>query len=139
MIASTSASDSPDLGWSAGGGDSLLEFTTGLPARSRRRDSISEIQLRCGPGPFPARATFDGEVAGFLLDGGAAERPEPVSEFVSKATRLMFNRCSGDTLSLIIDPPTVPGPSVNEGKRRLVYPTDPSAATELTTIRMAGF
>ena len=39
---------------------------------------------------------------------------------VSNAIRLMLSRCIGETLSLVIEPPMVPGPSVMDGKRLVV-------------------
>ena len=42
-------------------------------------------------------------------------------------------------LSLVIEPPMVPGPSVIAGNSAVVSPTEPSAATVFTTIRIDGF
>src|SRR5690606_28171076 len=59
--------------------------------------------------------------------------------FVSNASDFIFIKCSAETLSDIIEPPQVPGPSVIEGLSEVVYPTAPIDATVLTSILNAGF
>ena len=117
----------------------------GLPARATSRASISSIH---DPSPDGSRT----ERGAGAERGVEADRPRPdprsaptgrpassLSGAVSNATRLRLTRCIGVTLSLVIDPPSVPGPSVIAGNSAVVMPTEPSAATVLTTIRMDGF
>ena len=58
---------------------------------------------------------------------------------VSRASLLMLIKCNGVMLSLVDDPPHVPGPSVIAGASPVVPPTAPRALTVFTVILNAGF
>jgi hypothetical protein len=73
-------------------------------------------------------ATVAAATAGRLLFTG----------LVSKATRLMSSRWSGETLSEVTFPPHEPQPSVIDGGNAVENPIAPCVVGVLTAIRDAG-
>src|ERR1041384_1892857 len=93
--------------------------------------------------PVGAAATGCGccVVVGIITDGCApvlrAGRALGTGR-VSKATRLMSIKCSGEMLSDVTLPPHEPQPSVIEGGRAVEKPIAPCVVGVLTTTREAG-
>ena len=118
--------------------DHFPDREDGFPARALRRASISSIHGFVGR-PSVVRGAVARTYFGSLVGFRSVEFEPLFIGLVSKASRLMLIKCNGEILSLVIEPPMAPGPNVMAGNKSVVKPTDPSAATELTTIRMAGF
>ena len=65
--------------------------------------------------------------------------PAGSSSRIPHASLLMFRRCRGVMLSLVMLPPQPPQPSVIAGGRPVVSPIDPNVDGVFTEMRNAGF
>src|SRR6266540_1394072 len=81
-----------------------------------------------GVGAGAGVATIEAEVTGRLL----------FTALVSKATRLISSKCSGETLSDVTLPPQEPQPRVIDGGSAVENPIAPCAVGVLTVMRDAG-
>src|SRR5215217_3168354 len=119
------------LSGGAGRGNGEAAGSMRLPARNR--STIAAISCRsifppATTGSFVEAETGCVETAGRALFTG----------LVSKATRLMSIKCSGDTLSDVTFPPHDPQPNVIDGGSAVEKPIAPCVVGVLTVIRDAG-